>query len=160
MKQVCRICAIISISLLSITFGFSMQTDDLRSAPLKNLKELAVTIEAMTPDGEAMGLTSDALQTATELMLRREGLIIAAAPSPKVPYFYVMVNIKDRAASIRVELNEQVTLIRDSSITCSATTWSRGTAGVHSGNPDSIITKVQNLINDFLNDYYKANPKK
>ena len=40
------------------------------------------------------------------------------------------------------------------------TTWERGVTGTHGNNPEYIVTAIEQLLDMFLNDYYKANLKK
>ena len=65
-----------------------------------------------------------------------------------------------RAFNVTLDIKEQVKLHRDASIECTATTWSQSITGTHGSDPEYIVSALSMLLDDFLNDYYKANPKK
>jgi hypothetical protein len=159
MKTLGSFSAIISLFLLFLPLCFSGQTPDIRSAPLKGIKNMDVVVEDLTQAAAGIGLTRERIQSVTELKLRREGISVPSAFSFVLPYLYIRINVVGKAFSIDVSLKEDVTLKRDASITCGAATWSRNATGV-SGDSPYIIQGLQEILDEFLNDYYKANPKK
>lgn len=152
--------------------AFSETTDDIQAKYLKGIKWLRVSIESLGVEATKIGLTRERLKTITELRLRREGIIIKTEKDISVidesrgnipivvPILYVNANVGDRAYSIDLEIQEAVRLERDPSIICLATTWVTGIMGTHGKKQELIITALSELLDDFLNDYYKANPKK
>jgi hypothetical protein len=80
--------------------------------------------------------------------------------SKNIPYLYVNVNAVGKGFNIELSLNEQVTLKRDPKISCRAKTWDMCVTGIHQNNSEYIVTSLSELLDYFLNDYYKANPKK
>jgi hypothetical protein len=75
------------------------------------------------------------------------------------PYLDISVNVVNKAFSVEVSLRENVVLKRDKSISCRAATWSNSVTGVHSDDPSYIVDGLQALLDSFVHDYYRANPK-
>lgn len=161
MKRPRRFLSSILIIATFGSFAFASQSlDNIQAAPLKGIKSLRVLVEALDKDAETRGLTFQQIKTATELRLRREGIQIADGGENDCPFIYVKINTLDRAYSINISINEWVVLTRDQSISCFAATWSAASIGT-SSRPEYILnTGLGGLLDYFLNDYYKANPKK
>jgi hypothetical protein len=158
-KRVGGIFAIISEFLLFISFCFAIRTSDSNSFALKGIKAMFVLVEDLPQGATGIGLTIERIKTATELKLRREGISVPNY-SYADPYLDISINVVDKAFSVEVSLREKVVLKRDGSITCRAATWSNSVTGVHNGDPSLFIDGLQEVLDAFLNDYYKANPKK
>ncbi len=125
---------------------------------LKDIDELEVVIEILSLDALKIGLTQDRLETVVELKLRRERIKIIE--SPLMPYLYINVNVARNAFNINLELKETVKIQRLNRIAYGNTTWRVGTTGGHADKPEYIVSALSRLLDDFLNAYYKANPKK
>ena len=135
---------------------------------LRGLKGVRVTVEDLYPEAEGAGLTRSQLQTDAELKLR-----LAAIPildSHGEPTLYINVNAialqrsPNFAFSVDVDLFQNVILLRDLNIlVAGAATW-------HSENLIGVVTRSQfvevvrngtrDLVDDFINAYLTANPKK
>lgn len=150
--------AAISVLPFLAALCFASQPEDIKSIPLKGLKGLWVLVENLPQGAQDIGLTRERIQTVTELKLRREGLI--AKFDYASPYFYVAINVSGLAFNVLVSVEDWVTLERDKTILCRAKTWLTGTTGTHGRDSEYIIGGLERLIDSFLNDYYKANPKK
>ncbi|MGD0829170.1 MAG: hypothetical protein ABSA09_13960 [Desulfobaccales bacterium] len=136
---------------------------------LVGLKGVNVLVEAMHPEAERLGLTRDQIKTDVELRLRKAGVRVLTEEEvfkmPGMPYLYVRVgtlaaqDIPIIAFSIRVELKE----------------WGRFTGGfegfgglwdttslgtVGTKNIRKIRESLGDLVDDFINNYLAANPKK
>ena len=137
---------------------------------LKGINRLDVSIEFLSDGARKIGLTDERLRTVTELRLRKEGIAILERVDKmtleemkkflRTPNIYVNASVAGNAFHVDLEIHEQVSLDRDKSIECVATSWGRGVTGIHTNDPEYIISSLGELLDVFLNDYYKANPKK
>jgi hypothetical protein len=159
MKRMSVMFAIISVFPLFISRCFAIQTADSNSFALKGLKSMFVLVEDLPQKATGIGLTTERIKTATELKLRGEGLSVPNY-SYEDPYLHISINVVFQAFSVEVSLRENVVLKRDKSTNCRAATWLNSVTGVHSNNPNYIIDGLQVILDSFLRDYYKANPKK
>jgi hypothetical protein len=159
MKRMGVIFAIISVFPLFLSRCFAVQTSDSNSFALKGIKALFVLVEDLPQKATGIGLTTERIKTATELKLRGEGISVPNY-SYEDPYLHISINVVYQAFSVEVSLRENVVLKRDKSINCRAATWLNSVTGVHSNDPNYIIAGLQAVLDSFLNDYYKANPKK
>lgn len=92
----------------------------------------------------------DKLRTAVELKLRREGIRILEEEIVVMGRFY----------TLRVSVKEEAKLRRDPSNTVFGVTWEKEVIlGIYK-NLDSIDSEISEILDEFLNDWYKANPKK
>jgi len=151
---------------------------------LKGIDKVYISVESLPKDAIEMGLTRERLRAITELKLRREGIKVECHPLElksaelipteevirrmnveemneffKTPILYINVAVKNPAFSITVKVTENVTLRRDEDISCAASTWQRDCIGVHTNNLEYIVSGLSLLLDLFLIDYYKANPK-
>lgn len=136
--------------------------------PLKGLNDIGIKI-LIEIDEKAikLGLNKDGVRNSTELRLRREGIKI----SPKSPIlFHVSMEVVSNAFVIQIEVAEFVILTREALVVFKneafsltsflAVTWSSARLGVHGKDPEFMLSTLKEIIDEFLNDYYKANPKK
>ena len=131
---------------------------------LRNIgSKFMVLIEHLDEDAKKIGLTEKRLITVTELRLRREGITIVpidVEASYKTPYVYVNVNIVGRAYNVSLEIHEWVDLRRiPIAHGCVATIWNISRTGTHGEDPEHVISSLNKALDEFFNDYYKANPK-
>lgn len=163
---------ILLLLLLSL-FTFLQLKAQVWHGVLKGIDKVIIAVELLGEEEIKMGLTMSRLQTLTELKIRREGIKVTNLKElsdkemlenvnviSKFPFIYVNVNVVGKAFSINLQVNESVVLCRDKNILCSATTWQRVGTGTHEDRPEFIISTLSELLDIFLNDYYKANPKK
>jgi len=151
------------ISLLFFLTFFFVSYLSSNSDCLKNIgKKFIVVVEGLSGDARKIRLTRERLKTVTELKLRKEGMDIRELSDIlDTPVVYVNVNVLREAFNISLCIMERVEIQRISfSKFCNATTWSRGTTGMHGNDPEFIVSALSGLLDEFLNDYYKANPKK
>ena len=141
---------------------------------LKYITRVTVLVEGLSEDAVKIGLTEHRIQTVTELRLRKEGInivtreevskedvVFGSITYMRIPTLYVNVHVAGAAVSVRLEILDFVKLDRIAEVWCLATTWhSPQMAGTHGNNPESIVGSVNQLLDEFFNDYYKANPKK
>lgn len=139
-----------------------------REYPLKGLNEGGVNIEIhLDEEAIQLGLTADRIRNFAELRLRGEGIKIDLnAPT----HFTVHVRVSGAAFSVSLSIEEFVFLFRESSeflkssafslTIFKAITWHSGSFGTHGNNTEPILSSLGGIINEFLNDYYKANQKR
>ncbi len=66
--------------------------------------------------------------------------------------------IAGNAFRVKLELHEKVQISR-LDLLYVATTWQGEIIGTHRNDPEYIVSALGELLDVFLNDYYKANPK-
>jgi len=138
---------------------------------LQGLEGVYVFVNSIKPEVEKYGLTEKDLQRDTELQLRQHGIKVItfeefrSTSERTILWIEVVVLTREEspfaAASIVVELHEDVLLLREPKRVCIvAATWHRGRVWsdrAHSIN--KIRGHVKDLVSEFINDYFAANPK-
>jgi hypothetical protein len=129
---------------------------------LRGVTRVNVVIEELPSDAINDGLTKDQLQTDVELRLRGARLQIAGTA-----YALLYVNthlMKSRAGlyiyNVVVQVEQPVTVLANSTITV-APTWHQEGMGseMASTMAQTVRDKVAFLVDKFLNDYLRVNPK-
>jgi hypothetical protein len=134
---------------------------------LCGLKGIMVFIEDIDSDVEKHGLTKSLLQKEVESRLRQAEIPVLtreeAYIAPGKPYLYLNLTthntgIELYSYSIRIEFNQDVSLIREPSIRTSATTWVANMVGiVGAQNLRAVTEDVTQLTDKFVHDYVAAN---
>jgi hypothetical protein len=142
---------------------------------LKELQGIGVAVENFNvPEVEKHGLTRQKLQTDVELRLRQHGIRVLSEKelftTPGMPYLYVDVAFYIHSEIplnseyiISVKLKQRVFLARDLTKSCTASTWDKGgTLGIVGLDKveTTIRENVKDLVDEFINDYLAANPKR
>jgi len=140
---------------------------------LKGLKRIGVVVErSLDASLRNYGLDEGQLQTEAEIRVRQAGIhvlpIEEIKKEPGQPFLYIVVTAESRPQlglsdlffyKIRVELEQEVLLVRDPSIMAPGVpTWqviSMGTVGRN--NLRDIRQSVEDTINQFINAYLAAN---
>lgn len=145
-----------------------------RSVPLAEpkdtlcgLKGVMVFIEDIDSDVENHGLTKNLLKKEVESRLKQADIPVLTVDEafnmPGKPYLYLNLTthntgIELYSYSIRIELNQDVSMIRDPSIKASATTWIANVVGiVGAQNFPAVTEDVTQLTDKFIHDYLAAN---
>jgi hypothetical protein len=137
---------------------------------LVGLREVAVVVEALQDESVRDGLSTQDIRTYVELRLRQSGISIPTVPTGiGGAWLYINVNVQKRtdialyAVNVHVSLNQDVILLRDPMTTVfGIPTWWRegvfttGSSLLREGTRRS----VRDLVDEFLNDYLAANPKR
>ncbi|HMS85723.1 MAG TPA: DUF4136 domain-containing protein [Nitrospira sp.] len=135
---------------------------------LRGMFGLGVTIEEVSPDASADGLSQEAIRSSVEQTLRSKGirLLTERTRSGSAPYLYVNVNtLKEElglyAYTVTVDLKQLVGLPSMKNKKTWGTTWSASVLGmVRQESVNQIIPDaVEPLIKDFVDDFLAANPR-
>jgi hypothetical protein len=140
---------------------------------LRGLKGVGVVVEELTPDAKRGGLVEEQLRMDVEWRLRKAGITVLSGANlrraPGVPYLSISVGALQGKGRLRplfvysakVELRQDVTLVRDDSLDVPAATWvmsgvsmigsSRFQKGVHG--------RVVSYVEGFIRDYLAMNAK-
>ena len=139
---------------------------------LRGLEAVYVVVEDVNEDARRDGLTTQRLQTVTELTLRsagifqsRETIFAKSGQNPRFRQAYLSVNVNALrhdglyAYSVAVELHEVIKLVDDSGLAY-GTIWSgRSVGSVGRNNLPSVVEAVREFVERFANDYLAANPR-
>lgn len=114
--------------------------------------------------GSQTGLTKSQLQTDVELRLRLAGIKVdpGARSNLDVNVGCVGVESCGHICPITVALHQPVLLVRNTSISSLASTWSKvaiaipGSSGAAS---EYVRSQVADFVDKFINDYLSVNPK-
>lgn len=136
---------------------------------LCGLKGFMVFIEDIDSDVEKHGLTKNLIQKEVESRLRHAEIPVLtreeAYDTPGKPYLYLSLTTHNTGIdlysySVRIEFNQDVSLIREPSIRTSATTWIANVVGiVGARNLPAVAEDVDSLTDKFIHDYRAANQK-
>lgn len=144
--------------------GFSSQRGSLHGLP-----GVQLVVEAIQPDAEADGLSTQAIETLADEILQSSGIWVLTGPEririPSAPYLYVNVNTTKSerglySFSVAIQLNQAVTLLTSEKKMTYATTWSSGSTG-HTGadNLTQVVQVVEEHIKQFADDFLAVNPR-
>jgi len=120
-----------------------------------------VGIVPLSEDAKKIGLTEERLRTITELRLRKEGMTIIDTDGFGFPIIMVNAHVIGSGFSVMLKIGDSAKIQRVlSPVSSYVTIWELCAYGIHGNDPESIASGLSELIDRFLNDYYKANPKK
>src|SRR5882762_6955521 len=169
MKTVLPAFAFLSAIMTSRLVG--QEDSEASRRTLAGLKGVYVLIEKISDDAQRDGLTEDQIRTDVELKLRQTGITVLSLQESVTragaPHLYVRVSTLKNSAepfyayNAAVELDQDVKLIRNPSVTSDVATWSTTMLGtVGSGNLRHLREVVRDLTDQFINAYLAANPKR
>jgi len=163
-KRIVVLATAIAVVFLSlIPFAFA-EDKEITLLTLRGIKEVYVVIESIEPEIENLGLTQAQVRADVEAKLREAN--IAVAPDfqhgrPAV-YLYVQVmrpeKINRLFYSISLSLLQNVILERDPNVKTNTDTWLVRMLGMSSGT-EAIRSDIRSLLDQFIEDYRKANQK-
>jgi inhibitor of cysteine peptidase len=153
----------------------SATEDSEERSSLAGLQGIYVLVEPLPVWTEQYGLTVQETQTQVELRLRQDGIKvlskIESAHTVGRVFLYVNINTQkspvymgreECPVSCSLALRQDVYLARDrAKFVGGAATWDMSSVGLCSANqlPKFIKTSIDNLLDQFINDYLAANPK-
>jgi len=142
--------------------------DDVMGKTLAGLRGVRVEVVKMDPDAEREGLTQSILRTDVELRLRQSGIRVLTDADDALTQGTLHLQVRTvksehgfYAYNIDLGLWQFVRLIRDPSIASVAVTWRAGKGGFI-GTPrfPEIRNDVRDMVDEFINAYLAANPKR
>lgn len=156
------------VFISSDPYGFAQDDENTRPT-LRGLQGISLYVEPLDPQIEKMGLRKEQIQTDTVSKLKLAGIHALTREEflelRGHPYLYVNVNISMLKTQIirylyyiRVELNQEVILVRAPNAKLSTVTWSTGGWGIDFS-LDYIRQNVKAQVDKFINAYLTENPK-
>lgn len=139
--------------------GYAQFTYDY-SKSLKGLTELRLYVGNLSEDAINVGITKERIKTITELKLRREGITIAEEGEALL---FIAVYVRDKVMVGTLDIYDRIILYRDPSIShIVGIIWHSLRWGYEepSISAEHFYSALSEQLDDFLNDWYKANPKK
>jgi hypothetical protein len=166
-KRLATMC-FVAMSVIGLTSpSVRAQDSEFTRATLKDISAVNVLVEELSDGAKTLGLTTDAIQTDVELKLRLAGIRVVtleeALKVPGGPILYVLVSVlpDGRAASIEIELHQNVLLERNGLRVVGMPTWN---TRYLMWEPNPTAQAVRNVVKDqvdvFLNAWLAVNPKK
>jgi hypothetical protein len=145
------------------------QDDETTRPTLRSLQGIFVYVEPLDPQIEQSGLIKSQIQTDTESQLKSAGIRVLTKEDFLKgfgrPYLYVNVNISMLKTQItrylfyiRIELNQEVLLVRAPHTKVSTVTWSTGGWGIDFS-LDNIRETVKTQVGKFVSAYLTENPR-
>ena len=169
-----RVVLALMVGLAPPVLAADYQFYQLARKTLTGFTALEVVVEEMNPDPELQGLTQSTLRTDVELKLRQAGIrvltqteALGALVKSDVPGLHLAVGTRplekgNYAFGIQLELLQTVLLERDRNIISVAPTWEApimfGTIGAK--NLPKLREYVRDMVDQFINAYLAANPKR
>jgi hypothetical protein len=156
--------ALAVVFLCVIPFAFA-EDKEITRLTLRGIKEVNVVIESIEPEIQSMGLTQAQVRADVEAKLREANIAIAPDIERGRPalYLYVQVirpeKINRLFYSISLSLLQNVVLERDPNVKTNTDTWLVRVLGMSSGT-EAIRADIRSLLDQFIEDFGKANVKK
>jgi len=150
--------AILLLLLISAPAG--AHTQSASGLETANYKYVTVLVEDVSADARSIGLTRDLIQTRVELRLRSAGLTPSKDITKNRVFLYVQVNVQRDTFSTSVEYQRLVeSPTGNRRYRYFATTWESASIGTHARSRVYIMNTLDQLLDEFLNEYLKANQK-
>jgi hypothetical protein len=161
---------LVMLAVFVISDPYAHAQDDETTRPtLRGLQGIFVYVEPLNPQIEQSGLIKSQIQTDTESQLKSAGIRVLTKEDflkgSGHPYLYVNVNISMLKTQItrylfyiRIELNQEVLLVRAPHTKVSTVTWSAGGWGIDFS-LDNIRQTVKTQVDKFISAYFTENPK-
>jgi hypothetical protein len=155
--------AIAVVFLCIIPFAFA-EDKEMTRLTLRGIKGVYVVIESIEPEIENLGLTQAQIRADVEAKLREANITVAPDFQRGLPavYLYVQVlrpeKINRLFYSISLSLLQNVILERDPNVKTNTDTWLVRVLGMSSGT-EAIRSDVRSLLDQFIEDFRKANQK-
>jgi hypothetical protein len=158
----------------SPAFASAVDDDKYSRSTLRGLDGVYLVVEPLSPEVESLGLSTAVLKRDAQLKLRMAGIKVLSRrewmQTRGGPVCYIEANIVNDvvlekslgvelfAYNIRIEFNQDVVLVRDTTTKTLSPTWSTSYLGV-TNSLARIRGKVKDMIESFIAAYIEANPK-
>ena len=119
-----------------------------------NCQPVHVIVEDPTPDAQEIGLTKTRIMTAAEARLRGARIFSEKMTAPL--FLHIHVSVARQAFHIGLSFSKVVVdsfSLKDNF----ASTWTRDTVGTHTSDSSYILSRVSELIDQFIVEYFLAN---
>jgi hypothetical protein len=151
----------VTVVLVAVLLAIPARADEAMN--LSGMTCLGVVIEDLKPEAIALGMSKSSLQTQVELRLRQTGIVVGEVA--ECPYVYLNAHIEQRGDLVVVGLTMDIqawVTIKSNNRGTVAAVWNRGmlaTVGKDSF-ADGMRSGVSDILDELLNDWLKANPKR
>lgn len=138
------------------------ERDDLKGLHLISERGVDIVIQPLKAEIKKYGLTEDAVKTTVELRLRKHGIKVCQSPRALhiIVNTYVDEDFNCTAINVLVELLRPAVLLFNPKVTTNAVIWSKSHLNLAPLDEiTAVMTGVQILVDEFINDYQAANPK-
>jgi len=125
-------------------------------------RNVPYVVQMLTPDAKRIALTETQLGSKVESRLVSAGLIPGDPRVSTDSYLYVRVVVVEEAFSCELQFRRSVEFVGGRNTRYSipgVSTWDRIMSGTHGGQAGYVVGVLDELLDQFLNDYLKANPK-
>ena len=152
--------------------GTAAADNETQRNTLAGLKGIYVEMESIDSEVERDGLSASAIQTDVELKLRQAGVTVLTHDqwlrTTGKPWLYLNVNVHKEPSwggyvyGIKLHLIQEVTLTRAPRTIIDAATWEAvGSVGIAGqARLSHIRDAAKDMVDQFINAYLAANPKK
>ncbi|MGE5840341.1 MAG: hypothetical protein ACM34H_10425 [Deltaproteobacteria bacterium] len=153
--------AVVFLCIMPLAFA---EDKEITRTTLRGIKEVNVVIESIEPEIEKLGLTQAQVRADVEGKLRGANIPVAEQIERGRPAVYLYVQVMrpekvDRLFySISLSLLQNVVLERDPKVKTNTDTWQVRVLGMSSGT-DAIRSEIRSLMDQFIEDFRKANQK-
>jgi hypothetical protein len=163
-KRIVALAVTFAVFFLSIVpFAFA-EDKEITRLTLRGIKEVNVVIESIEPEIQSLGLTQAQVRADVEAKLREANIAISPDIERGRPavYLYVQVIRPEKFNrlfySISLSVLQNVVLERDPNVKTNTDTWVARMLGMSSGT-DAIRSDIRSLLDQFIEEYRKANQK-
>ena len=163
-KRMDILAAAFAVFFLSIVSFASAEDKEITRMTLRGIKEVNVVIESIEPEIQSLGLTQDQVKADVERKLREANIAVSPDIERGRPalYLYVQVIRPEKLNrlfySISLSVLQNVVLERDPNVKTNTDTWLVRMLGMSSGT-EAIRSDIRSLLDQFIEDYRKANQK-
>ncbi len=118
-------------------------------------------IEELSRQATRTGLSEERVRATVEARIRHAGLMPELVV-PEIGYLNVHISVVGPVFSIKLSFLRPVEFSDTGGRLFSATaaTWNRSALGTHGGDGEQILRSLDEKLDEFLNDYLKANPRR
>jgi hypothetical protein len=163
-KRITGLAAAVAVVFLCVVPFAVAEDREITRLTLRGIKTVNVVIESIEPEIENLGFTQAQVKTDVEGKLREANIAVAPDIERGRPavYLYVQVirpeKINRLFYSVSLSLLQNVILERDPNMKTNTDTWVARILGMSSGT-EAIRSDIRSLLDQFIEDYRKANQK-
>ena len=163
-KRIAALAAAVAVVFLCVISLALAEDKEITRLTLRGIKEVNVVIESIEPEIQDLGLTQAQVQADVEAKLREANITVSPNIERGRPavYLYVQVIRPEKISrlfySISLSVLQNVILERDPNVRTNTDTWVVRVLGMSSG-PEAIRSDIRSLLDQFIEDFHKANQK-